>query len=131
MPDGIDAMLAFYRNTRADDCSLDEDGDMLLFQWGTHDWGEGPCFELGITRQFIGPHGEDPDCGDPDCDELDVWQLSLTLVFSPNTIPSGDRWCHSPAEQDEFSAFVRTHGAYLAAVRATPVRVELHFESAE
>jgi hypothetical protein len=51
--DGIEAMLDFYRNTRADDCSLDDDGDMLLFQWGTSDWGKGPEFDLGITRQFI------------------------------------------------------------------------------
>lgn len=30
--DGIEAMLDFYRSTRADDCSFESDGDTLMFQ---------------------------------------------------------------------------------------------------
>ena len=26
---------------------------MLLYQWGTYDWGEGKYFQIDITRQFI------------------------------------------------------------------------------
>ena len=32
---GIEALLAFYEEDRAEGCLIDEDGDMLLFQWGT------------------------------------------------------------------------------------------------
>ena len=39
--DAIELMAAFYREVRADDCTLDADGDMLLFQWGLADWGTG------------------------------------------------------------------------------------------
>ncbi len=28
-------------------------GDMLLFQWGINDWGNGPALEINITRQLI------------------------------------------------------------------------------
>lgn len=118
--DGIEAMLAFYRNERADDCSLDDDGDMLLFQWGTYDWGRGPELELDITRQFVTGDGEDDG----------IWQLSLTFFFPQSVIASGDRWCHSPVEIDDFASFVRSHGAYAAVAQAAPVRVELDFECA-
>ena len=118
--DGIEAMLEFYRTERADDCSLDDDGDMLLFQWGTHDWGQGPAFELDITRQFIRGGGEDDD----------IWQLSLTFFFPPNAITSGNRWCHSPEETDDFAGLVRSHDAYATVAQAAPVRVELDFECA-
>jgi hypothetical protein len=116
--DGVDAMLEFYRTTRVDDCAIDSDGDMLLFQWGTYDRGQGARFELDITRQFI-PEGADDD---------DIWQLSLTFVFPPNEIASGNRWCTTPDELDELATFVRSNAAYLAATQLTPKGVELDFE---
>ena len=33
----------------------DEEQDMLLFQYGVFDWGQGERFELDLTRQFIRP----------------------------------------------------------------------------
>ena len=116
--DGMEAMFEFYRIIRADDCAIDSDGDMLLFQWGTYDAGRGRRFELDITRQFI-PEGAADD---------DIWHLSLTYVFPPNEIASGDRWCTAPDELDEFANFVRSSAAYLAASQLTPDRVELDFE---
>lgn len=118
--DGIDAMLDFYRSTRADDCSFESDGDALLFQWGTYDWGQGSQFELDITRQFIRGSGEDDD----------IWQLSLTFFFPANAIKNGDRWCNGVAALDDFASFVRSHAAYALAVSAVPLRVELDFECA-
>lgn len=118
--DGIDAMIEFYRSIRADDCSFDSDGDMLLFQWGTYDWGNGPRFELDITRQFIRAAGEDDD----------IWQLSLTFVFPRNVITGGNRWCTHPAELDDFAAFVQSHPAYVAAADVAPATIELDFEEA-
>ncbi len=51
--DGIDLMTSFYLEERAEGCGIDNDGDMLLYQWGTYDWGEGESFEFDITRQLI------------------------------------------------------------------------------
>lgn len=117
--DGVDAMIEFYRTIRADDCAIESDGDMLLFQWGTYDWGHGDRFELDLTRQLIRDGAEDDD----------IWQLSLTFVFPPNPITNGNRWCASPDGLDEFANFVRTHAAYVSASQSTPVRVELDFEA--
>lgn len=62
-------MAEFYHIHRAEDCEVDEDGDMLLYQWGTYDWGAGRWFEINITRQFIPSDGA----------EDEILQLSLTL----------------------------------------------------
>ena len=97
--DGMEAMFEFYRSTRAADCSLEHDGDMLLFQWGTYDWGKGRHFELDITRQFIRDSGDD--------DDDDIWQLSLRFLFEPNDLEPGNRWCRTPHELEDFARFVR------------------------
>ena len=36
---GIEEMLAFYESVLPTGC-VNESGDMLLFQWGTYDWGK-------------------------------------------------------------------------------------------
>jgi len=68
---GIEAMLAYYAEERVDGCPLDEDGDMLLFQWGTYDWRDGPAFEVSIVRQFIVTDDEEPR------------QLNLRFRYAP------------------------------------------------
>jgi hypothetical protein len=47
--EGIEAMLAFRAQIVCATCS----DDMLLYQWGSYDWGNGRYFEVNITRQFI------------------------------------------------------------------------------
>ena len=88
---GVDVMLSFYRDIRAEGCPLDKDADMLLFQWGTYGWGGPEFFEFDITRQLIfGGEAEDEN----------IWQLSLTFKFPPTAplraLGSGNRWCNSP-----------------------------------
>lgn len=82
---GVMQMLAFYQKVSPNGCDGDE-GDMLLFQWGTYDWGEGPHFEVNITRQFIESALEDDDA---------ISQLQLTFNFpesaSTAALGSGNR----------------------------------------
>jgi len=123
--DGIHAMLDFYRNERADGCAFDRDADMLLFQWGTHDWGSGEVAEVNITRQLI--LGEDAE------DEA-IWQLSLSFLYEPEDplkgLKHGDLWCGSDAELDAFTEMIEQSEAYLAVARRLPKRIELTYESA-
>ena len=35
----LSAMLAFYRDERAEGCRFERDADMLLYDWGTYNWG--------------------------------------------------------------------------------------------
>lgn len=51
--EAVDMMAAFYREVRADDCDLDADGDMLLFEWGVYEGLDGETFMYDITRQLV------------------------------------------------------------------------------
>jgi hypothetical protein len=100
---GVGLMLHWYSEDRAEGCSIDQDGDMLLFQWGVCDWGDGEYFSLNITRQFIEITNDNYDGGL-------ISQLSLTFRFKPDVslreLPEGNRWCRNPDELEEFRRFM-------------------------
>jgi hypothetical protein len=122
--DGFEAMLAFFREVRATDVDLDRQGDMLLYQWGTYDWGKGRYFELDLTRQLIVGDGEDDD----------IWQLQLTYHFTPSpaldTAGAANRWCESLDDLDEMRRFILASPAYVAASSTSVVKVALVYECA-
>ena len=112
---GIDTMFAFYETTPCEECR----SDLLLFQWGTYDCGDGKFFELNITRQFseIVPEYDDDEADDYDDAEDDstISQLSLTYKFTPSAgfdrVGSGNCWSDGP---QPFREFVRTSQAFMA-----------------
>jgi hypothetical protein len=125
--EGVRLMLDFYREVRADGCKgPDQNGDMLLVQWGNYDWGQGPSFQFDLTRQFIVDSQVNADNDDV------IAQLSLRFHFPPSTslhaIKSGNRWCQAPEELDNFEAFIASHEAYLAARDCRAAKVVLHFQ---
>lgn len=121
--EGIPLMIEFYSNQRVEGCEA-EGTDMLLYQWGTYDLGNGEYFNLDITRQTS--EGEDED------DEIK--QLSLTFQYRPakqlRKIGIGNRWCASTEELDEFQRFIIESPAYSAVAQIEPEAVELYFEIA-
>jgi hypothetical protein len=124
----VQLMIDFYVAVRTDDVDLENGGDMLLFQWGVHDWGGGPSFEYDVTRQLIGEVVDENDADDA------FWQLSLTLHFvatrEAQAIGSGEHWCARLDGVDEFRNFIRDCAATALARRGAPQRVELSFEPA-
>jgi hypothetical protein len=119
--EGIAAMIACYADERVDGCDVEDEGDMLLYQWGVNDWGAGEAFEVNITRQLI--VADDEDDGPR--------QLSLTFRFEPcgalRAVRGGNRWCASPRGVAAFSRFVTSSRAY-GAVDGLPVaQVSLTF----
>lgn len=103
---GIAAFVSFYREVRGEKCSPEADEDMLLYQWGTYDWGQGEFFDLNITRQLM-QSGADDD---------EIWQLSLTFKFAPNDslrgLGSASKWCQSPQQLDDFETYIFQSAAY-------------------
>jgi hypothetical protein len=122
--EGFAFMFEFYRLQRADGCPPENDGDMLLYQWGTY--GRDECFELDLTRQFIIGDAEDEN----------IWQLSLTFKFASTdkllTLGSGSKWCHEiwPRAVDDFEQFVRESEAYRAVAGLRPLKSELDYFNA-
>lgn len=114
------AMLGFYVGQRAEDVDVDEDGDMLLFEWGVYGFTGPESFQFTLTRQFIVTGEDEP------------YQLHLTLHFDPDdalrAIPGGSRWCRSPGESSAFGQFVESSAPFNAVADAEPSRVELYFE---
>lgn len=119
---GSDLMLAFYQEVRADGCSLEEDGDMLLYQWGVHDWGRGEYFHWNLTRQLMISDLEDDN----------IKQLSLTFLFRPTdalrAIDEGNQWCLNPNELTTFQDFIAQSPAFNAVSKLTATKVELQYE---
>jgi hypothetical protein len=119
----VNAMLTFYAENRAEDVVAEPDGDMLLFQWASLKRRPGPGFEYDITRQLIIPPG----------DEEDIWQLSLTLYFPPDSqnsqFGSGARWHRAPDRIDGFASYIDAHPATTYAATRRPAQAELRWGS--
>jgi hypothetical protein len=122
--DALNAATDFYLDQRFEDVEVTSDGDALLFQWGTYDWGKGPSFQYDVTRQTIAGSSAEDD---------DIWQLSLTLHYAPSAqtadLGSGDAWCWTPADITTFRDYVESQPCTHFARTNAPLRVELRHGS--
>lgn len=101
----VDVMLGLYRSVRVHGCALHEDGDMLLFEWGTSSGRGDASFEVALTRQLaLETNGERV-----------ILQIRLAhrlpATSKTDALGEGNRWCASPAALDPFAAWVRSHDA--------------------
>ncbi len=126
IPEVVDTfrlVLRLYEEHRIVNTSVESDGDMLLFQWGTYDWGNGRYFNVDLTRQVM------EDLEDPDDQADSMQQLSVALKFFPSAetvmLNSGDRWCHSPDELPAFKKFIENSAAFAWAKGKKPDSVEV------
>jgi hypothetical protein len=97
---GIDLMIAFYADVRFSDVDLDEDGDMLLFQYGgPYSWSPA-YFDLNITRQFITKT------------QGVFYQLSLSFLYvvTENSLQD-NKWCKRVEEIDSFRNYIQSSAA--------------------
>lgn len=120
----VDAMLWFYANVRATDAApFDEDGDLLLFQWGTYDWGRARLFEFDLTRQWA----ERRAMGDDG-----LWQLQATLRYEPSSeteqLASGSQWCFAPDAVEAFRAYIAGSDARAFAAAHSATQFEVTFD---
>jgi hypothetical protein len=120
--DAVTAWIDFYKERRADDVA--EGMDWLWFQYGAYDFGDGPSFQVDLTRQFILDGATDDDA---------IWQMHFVLHFPPDLpLPSGMETCEDPtdASADRFRDDLLA-GSVLVRVRGmAPDRVELFLENA-
>jgi hypothetical protein len=119
---GIELMLAFYRDERVEGYSRAEDGDMLLYQWGTWNWPKRkPTFYLDITRHLPLTRPVDGNAR----------LLGLTFHFpmteSLRALSESNRWCTAPDELDAFRTFIRDSAASRAVASLKPAKVTLSF----
>lgn len=90
--------VGFYRDVAVGGRMRGEGSDMLLFQYGCYDWGEGPAFEVDVTRQFAHDrwgtlsqlHARTSFAVEPELEALDAFEA----------------WCGDRADADSFLATV-------------------------
>jgi hypothetical protein len=108
--DIVMAVLDFYESEHATGLATTPQADMLLFQFGVHDWGQGEYFEFDITRQFVldGEEGDDA-----------ISQPCCTLIYDPTpdlrSVGGGNRWCQSRDGLEAFKTFILASDAYMFA----------------
>jgi hypothetical protein len=119
----LQTALRLYVDSRIDSTDVEKDGDMLLFQWGTYDWGEGTLFEVGLTRQIT-----KASC-DPDEEADSMQQLQMTFRFSSTeettALGKGNEWCPRPSNVNLFLASIKSNGAYIFALERRPIETEI------
>ncbi len=96
---------------------------MLLYQWGTYDWGVGNHFELNITRQFVEAALQDDDA---------ISQLSVTFRFDATpalgSLGEGNVWLEGLKSASLFRERIFVDSAFLAVADTNPKSVVLqHF----
>lgn len=118
----MDTVLQFYTDCRATDL-VSEDGDMLLFQYGCYDFGEGEWFEFDITRQFISALAEDDDA---------LSQLHVTFRFAPDDelrmLKPFNQWCHSIQELKGFREAIFSGPAFALVHSRQPAGIDVLWE---
>ncbi|WP_328399888.1 hypothetical protein [Nocardia sp. NBC_00403] len=119
----IGSMTMFYAHHRVTDVDIDNDGDMLFFQWGTYG-SEQQEFVYDITRQVITGSGDDDS----------IRQLSLTLHYpttaTSHSLGNGSRWCPHPEQTETFLALIAHHPATTHVSSAHPYRTQVTFDHA-
>lgn len=119
--EGFGQMFDFFKTTKIDGC-YHEDGDMLLFQWGTYERNGKRLFTIDLTRQFYEiKRGEFAGAS----------HLSLAYHFDAapdfDLIGGGSRWLHGADDVDEFIDFVMNTDALAAIVRREIKETEFFF----
>jgi hypothetical protein len=114
-------LLRFYDEYRPTGAMpLDEDGDMLLYEWGTYNWGNGRSFNLSLTRQVLYPDGEHDQA---------VWQLRLIFKYPAepdlDALKSGSAWLHDPSGMTEFRSGIFDSASFAACSRKSPLSTEV------
>ena len=120
--DMVKVVFEFYQSTRASGLSADPDSDVLLFQWGTYDWGDGARFEVDMVRQFA----KRRMFGD-----AVLSQLHATAYFEPSEfseLSASDFWCHSVEELGDFRERVLASPAFERNAGSRPLRSEIRWE---
>lgn len=114
----IDICLSFYREVQYPGLDSSPSSDMLLFEWGVFDWGEGEFFQIGITRQLIAKGTVDDD---------GYTQLLCDAFYVPTpqlvALKSSNKWCRSRDEINSFQEFVLSSEAYRVASGLKPLKV--------
>ena len=113
----IEISQSLFHEIKVEGIPVEEvkDSDMLLFQYGTYDWGKGDFFEFNITRQFM------------EADEDEPYQLSMTLYFDPIECKSYNCWSSDFGNLEEWVENIKETEGYKSAKNLTCKKFKIVF----
>jgi hypothetical protein len=117
-----DLFLAFYLDVPFETIDKEEDGDMLLFEYGTFNWGQGANFQIGLTRQLIGMHDDEEEAEDY------MYQLQVTLFYNPSefeSLPAFNKWSNEFSDLNDFKNMIVNSAGYQVALSKKAIRLEI------
>jgi hypothetical protein len=118
--DGIRGLVKFYQMERIDGCDMENDGDMLLFQWGIYNFTGKNEFQINITRQLLLLEEDEP------------YQLSLTFYYDVNddnsTIKAGNFWCNNVKDISGFLRMIDKNSTYQVLKDKKAAKVEMTYD---
>lgn len=109
-----DLIVAYYVECPFSGVDLDQDGDMLLFQYGAWNFNKERYFELDFTRQLYLQGNEEKG--------HQVYQMSITFFYPEElfqNLASLNKWAMNHCEIDVFCDFVKSSPGF---VRASGLR---------
>ncbi len=115
----IDKMINFYQNVRFQDCEFENDGDMIILEWGNYSWNNG-LYSINITRQLIDGNLEDDN----------ILQLKLSFLYNLNLDDANGStdWCFNLATLDKFRKEIDDYLTKSIILKYKPQKVELILE---
>ena len=113
----------YYSDVRFGELAGEEDSDLLLFQYGIYNWGEGRFFELDFTRQYYQSFPED--------ESHSIYQQRFTFYFSPEhfvEVPAFNVWSNETDDLDRFQETITASAGFKAAMQYHPTKFETTIE---
>ena len=116
----VELCLRLYNDVKIEGVSEEYFGDVLLFQYGVHDWfdGLGRHFEFDITRQFQMPPEHEP------------YQLSIALLFEPQPfegIGFHELWSADLPALSDFASHIKNTEGFKLATENAPKTFRVQF----
>lgn len=110
-------MIADYEGTAIPGCDREQDGDMLLAQWGTYDFFGEPEYHFDVTRQFTVTAFEDGPMS----------QLQMTLRYTPRDDRryEGNLWSHSHPTLESFRQAVEEQPGFRVVADAAAPKLSM------
>lgn len=118
----MDLVLVYFQEVPFETADAENDGDMLLFEYGIFDWGQDKFFQIGLTRQLIEMRDDEEE------DEDHMYQLRITLFYRPTGFePVGDfnKWSSDCSNLKDFKDVIVNSAGYQEALIRKPVRLEI------
>jgi hypothetical protein len=117
-----DLFLSYFQHIQFETVGEENDGDMLLYEYGTYDWGQGEQFQIGLTRQLIEAHDEEVE------QEDFMYQLQVTFFYPASgfeSVSSFNQWSSDSLSLTDFQRMIVNSVGYQTALPKTPLRLEI------